>query len=479
MSDTVSTADRRRATLNSAWQLILSRSTDMSHSIITEPVPVQLVPRIHGWNPLPTLRASAKTNGCPLCTLPQEQAFHLWFTYGHEKSILDVVKAAQDFGIADINAQVVRRHFGTHYYVQPPPNKRLSEEGMLEVTNGLTARERNIIIAVWRNRMLSTRQISELFFMPETKNYEAQKKSAYRSMHKLRFSHCLYQYRGRQQGRGTEVYYFLGRWGAPYVQQYEGWITQDRPWVSQPTHISEYFMNHDLAANDMFITMRKQLYTNRDADNLIEVDGQKLPLSLPTDSWWGSRCLHMEYTNPLTSTVHKIIPDAFAALSFNDGRHRQFRLPMFLEWDTGVKPIEETAAQMIAYSAFALSGAIGKRFPQLDVHAYCPPILLVTSSPYRTEKITNLIRGGLTASAPDRIPGMFITDAESFKSGAWQPGVWRSPLLPDVRDIVDHSLAQALLNANKRLVDEAPIHWRAPMEFNPNGAKHSNKPPMM
>jgi hypothetical protein len=335
---------------------------------------------------------------------------------------------------------------------------------MVQMGEKLKEREKQMLLAVYRQRVLLSRQLVDLFFEPETSNPTSATKSAYRFLHSLRFRHFLYQYRNRNN-RSPEVYYFLGRYGAPWVEGQEGRIVGS-PYVTNHGDINEYMMEHDTKAADVFVQLRRQLYTNRDPNNLVEVFGEKLPLHMSTLSWHGARSLSFLFHDPLANREARIIPDGFATLTVNSNSI-QTQLPFFYEWDSGSKPAEETVEQMVNYVGFALSGAVGKRFPQLDAPQYLPPVVWVTSTPTRAYRLQKDAQAALARYGKESIPLMVITDARTLSAGGWEKDAWRV-IHPSN---VEGNLAELLLAGSKRWVDRGGLHPKVPLQVDLEAAR--------
>jgi len=459
--------------LPEAYQLILSKAEDISQMTIIpfrDRPDLELVPRLHGWKPIQAARLISaaekrKAKDCPLCQADEKQLSAVWHAYGVSKDVEAAVKAAHDSSLSDVSAKIVKRHFPNHNYDQPAPAKRLSREEMLQLTGSLSERGQRVLIAVYRQRALSTRQIVQLFMESETSSDESAKKTAYRLLHELRFKHLIYPFRVENR-KSPEVFYALGKWAVPFVTEHEGRLTGEAS-VTRRDQVKEYQLEHDINAADMFVQLRSQLYTNRNKEGLVEVEGRKMSLHLPAECWWGSRSLMMGYR---TAEGEKtIVPDGFAALQFNDGRKRQFQLPFFLEWDSGYKTNEDTAEQLVNYVLFSRGGSIGLRFPQLKVEGYKVPVLMVTSTPARAQKLASLVREKMAARGLtyEDAPLLLISDAETVSNSGWTAGVWREVLLEEPSGL---GLAEQLLAGNQTLIDSAPIHWRLPVQIDLDGA---------
>jgi Replication-relaxation len=412
------------------------------------------VPRVAPWTAPPVPRAftaTASQKDCAFCNASPAIQSLAWHAYGVDKDVTAAVRAAQDAGLEEVTPALAKRHFPNHTYEQPAPVRRYKNEEMIEMGEALKAREKSIIMAVYRQRVLLSRQLTDLFFSPETSNDNSATKSAYRFLNELRFKHFLYQYRSRSRGNKTEVYYFLGRYSAPWIEQQEGRIivARESAYVTSHAQINEFMMEHDIKAADVFVKMRKQLYTNRNADNLVRVNSERLPLHMNEQSWHGARSLSFVYHNPITNSEGRIIPDGFATISVK-GADVRSQLPFFYEWDSGSKVLDETVGQIVNYVGFALSGVISQRFPQLTARGYFPPVVWVTSSSGRAHRLAVAAREALKRFGEASIPMMLITDVETMSEHAFADGVWHV-IHPHAAE-GDRNLVELLVQGNERLL---------------------------
>lgn len=465
------------STLPEAYKVILSQATDISDmSIVTEkPDPsFALVPRIHGWKPIPVARmiSSAEKRrraDCALCGADERTHSLVWHAYGVDKNVEKALEVAQDAGLTEVSVKLIRSHFPNHNYDQPAPAKRIAAEELVKLVEDLPDRHKNIIRAVYRQRVLSTKQIIALFYEPTTTNDKSAAKSAYRELHNLRFNHLLYPFRTEKR-KAAEVFYALGKHSVPWLEMEEGKLAGDQICITRRDQIKEYQLEHDMLAADVVVQLTRQLYTTRDKNNLIPVQGQPMSLSIPTDCWWGERSLRMRFKDLIRGEERMVAPDGFAALRMNDGRHRQFMLPFFVEWDSGHKKLEDTAEQLASYVDLARSGAIGKRFPQLAVPGYAPPVLLVASTPTRAARISGRAKELIEEKRlnGDFLPLLLVSDLETMRNSGFAPGAWRNVMAETAESV---NLAEQLLLGNQVLTEKAPIHWRVPIGIDPDGAR--------
>lgn len=459
----------RYARWGSACKRILCRAgEDISSMPLTPDTPeFELVPRIRGWRPIPSariIRAAELQKGreCPLCRAGAQAHSEAWHAYGVKKDVAAAVRAAQDAGVSGVTPQIAKRHFTAHQYLQPAPLKRISNDEMMFLAEALSDRERRIMQAVYRQRVLSTRQIADVFVAPESKDDTTASKSVLRTLGILRYGHFLYQYQPREK-KSAEKFYFLGRHGVPYVESVEGRLVGESHVVNGES-VREYMIEHDSLAADVFVRMRKQLYAKFGDDSLVEVGGRAQHLHLPTDSWHGARSLQLGFIDPFSGVEQKLVPDGFAALTIGDTR-----LPFFYEWDSGKKTPEDTVEQLCAYAGLAISGAAARRFPQLDVAGYFPPVLLVTSTPTRAYKLAQMAREACSRFGEGTVPPMFITSLDTMRNGAFTPGAWHD--VHGEPSTAAKSIAEHLQEASVPLTSAAPLSSRVQLEIDLDAAR--------
>lgn len=475
-----------QAELPEPYRSLLAQVTlDLStHPVVPAgDVPASLAPRIASWKPVPAAHLvkpldKPGAKGCLLCAASDLQHSRVWHAYGEAKDVAGAVREAMDCGLAGVTPDVVKRHMSRHHYIQPAPLKRLTTQEMLFRAQQLSDREQAILVAVYRHRALSSRQLADLFWKAHTKDDTSAQKSAYRTLRKLSFTHFLYQYRTTEK-KSPEVHYFLGRHGAPYVETVEGRLIGN-PYVADARKVSEYLLAHDLTAADVFVQLRAATFTNRDQGNLISVSGLPLQLDAPVETWWGARSLQIGYTDPYSGAEVAIAPDGFATLTIDDPRVGSSRLPFWYEWDSGSKDLDtETVPQMLDYIGFAASGAAGQRFPQLAVPGYAPPVLVVTKNANRAYKIVDKLQQAVRNRATETLPYIVVTDMETLRNAPFHPNAWRQVFGDPAADTM--TLADHLRVANMPLIEKAALHPRIPMIVDAEAArpKKGNAAPLI
>jgi len=457
------------------FRVMLDHAEDISQQTIVqwpENLEGELLNRVHGWQrirapKIVSASARVKKKDCPLCGLAESDSkAHgvLWEKYGGGEQNLDqVVKAAQDAGLAGVNPDIAKKHFQNHNYEQPAPLGRIPAEERVKIVNSIPDRKGRvpiILVALYRHRFLSRRQIVQLL-IPGSKISQSDDKTVSRLLNKMRFKHAVYEF--RLPGKAAQKFYALGAYGAAYVEQIEGDLV-GKAGVTKLEQISPMKLQHDISASDVFITMRCQLH---DMGGQLSIQDQPYAADMSPESWWAERNLSMAFRIP--GGEKKIEPDGFATLIVNDGRHLQAHLPMWLEWDSGHKR-DRTIQQLINYAVFSQSDAAFQRFPQTRADGYKIPLLMVTNTPERAADLSEAVikeaprqHIDLAHSGP-----IYITDQKTLDSSVWQTGAWRSVLTGEV---VEVGLGEILLKDSKALLDQNPIHAMVPIQIDPKGAR--------
>lgn len=409
---------------------------------------------------------TARTN-CSLCNADTELHSQIWHAYGLKKDVAGAVRVAQDGGISDVTPTSLRKHITSHNYAQPAPLKRIKPEESLLRVSEIKERDQEIILHTYRQRVLSSRQIAEIFFLVKSKNLNAATKNAYITLHQLRFNHFLYQYKSNRTG--AETYYFLGRNAAPWVEKQEGRLVGS-PYITSVEEINEYLLEHDIQAADIFVQLRKKLYTKQDPYNIVKVFDEDVTPILETNGWHGSRSLPFLYFDPLKNFEVKIIPDGFAAVTLHGSINSQ--IPFFYEWDSGSKQLEDTVQQIVNYTGFSMSGVIKKRFPSLQTGGkdYRPPVLWVTSNPSRAYNIYQAAKQELAKHAPDTIPLTLITDRKTLENSAYKEQAWH--IIHDGgKKLKGVNVLELLLEGSQELLEGGGILPGLPIDIDINAAR--------
>ena len=439
------------------------------------PVPEGLLAsRISGWRPplasrlmRPTRKAASKP--CQLCESSPEVHSLVWHAYGPQRDTNGALQMARDSELTEISAKQLSQHFSSHNYHQPAPHGRKTAQQMMELASGLSERRQQVLLAAYRQRVLTAKQLSRLFYAEDTSTESSQRKNAYRDLNELRFQHLLFHYRPSRT-KQPEVYYFLGRYAAPWVEAHEGRV-HGEAYKTDAASISETMLPHDVGAAEMFVAMREQLYASRDAQPIL-MDGQMIEPSLPVDCWYGARSLQLGYEGGQGQQLKKE-PDGFAALTVPYGMGHT-RLPFFMEWDRGTREVDDVIEQLLAYVQMQTCGAHAKRFPQLDA-SQTMPVMMVTSTPTRAKRLADELRARIAAIGIERskLPLFLFSDQQTIAQAAHKPGAFRSVF--DEQTDATKTLADYLLEGNLQLAEMNVLDGRLPVEIDLHAGRPASK----
>jgi hypothetical protein len=212
-----------------------------------------------------------------------------------------------------------------------------------------------------------------------------------------------------------------------------------------------YLLQDQSNAAEMFTHLRAGLYPRNRANRILEVHGKATPMYMNTESWWGSRSLLFSSKDGKL----QYRPDSFATLSLNDGRKQQCQLPMLLENDEGILPVEDVVQQIHNYVQLSRQGIPQSRFPQHQIKDYHIPLLIVSNTPGRAERIWAKLSEMLLEEAG---PMIMVTDQQSLQNNAWEADCWK---VVGIDDSLGMNLAELMLAGSRPLVMHGPIHWRS------------------
>jgi len=439
-------------------------SQEANHSALpverTPSVGMPLKDEVYGW--LPEYDCSGKENtDCVLCSASEDVHARAWEAYGTTKNSQAAVRVLRRSGLSGIADKEVASHFQAHHYEQPAA-PQASDKKMLQAAAAIPdryGRANKIIQALSRQGALSYQQIVQLFCEPDTNSEASANKTASRLLSKMRFAHQVYPIRAEGR-RSAETYYTLAPWAVPGLER----MGENRSAYTPQSFRDQkaiYQVEHDVAAADVFVQLRRQLYPKNKTGRLIELFGSKVPLHMSTDSWWGHHSLLMSSSDGKLKSQ----PDGFATLEINDGRRQQFQLPMFMEWDGGMHSEQAVAQSMADYARLAASGKVGERFPQLNVPGYQVPMLLVCPTENRAQRVVQQV-DSLLQDLPQHVM-LLITDQEKMQNAAWEVGSWTMVGF----DASDFNLVELLMTAARKLNQAAPIHWRSKLKIDLQGAR--------
>jgi hypothetical protein len=280
----------------------------------------------------------------------------------------------------------------------------------------LTERDRDIVLAVYQYRVLTTNQIETLFFRPK----EGTPKSLYNSRCRLRLQalyHAGYLRRDEQPQKMTEgrkpLLYSLDMEGAKLVSQIYDVPLADLEWRPKAAPVSPFTLEHLLATNDVRVLLQTSVGKH----------------GLEISRWIDDHTLRQKGTTDYVILKSKggtaqrvsLVPDGYFILENQEVRHHQF-----LEIDMGTMTgmyakygRRDWARKVAAYLEYYRSGKYLERY-----HTKSMRVLTVTTSDRRlanlkgvTEKVGG--KGRFWFTTFDRLKGAdILTDPIWSKAGS-------------------------------------------------------------
>lgn len=211
----------------------------------------------------------------------------------------------------------------------PPP--RVTAELLADLAHRLTERDRKIIELVWEHRVLTTHQLSAIFFSSATK-----------ARHRLLELYRMAVLERMQPWTpiGTLPWHWvLGPAGAHVLAAQRGIdlaeLSYRRTTALSVCHSRQ--LGHLVGVNDFFAALHRHARTRTDDTQLA--------------AWWSQRRCAALWGD-------LVRPDAFGQWIETNARREQAALDFFLEHDTGSESLTKVAAKLDGYAALAESSGI-------------------------------------------------------------------------------------------------------------------------
>lgn len=238
----------------------------------------------------------------------------------------------------------------------------------------LTNRDKEIILAVYQYRLLSSQQIEALFF-PSSSPASHSRRSACQRRLQLLYHHGflkrLMQPLVMGEGRSPFVYALDGV-GAGVVATQLGIDRDGVGWKPKDNHqVSALFLDHTLAINDVRVVLNRLVNSN----------------SWQVESWVGDnefRSAKMQDKVPKRKhggRIERIYPDGYFVLKLENSDKR---LHFFLEVDRSTMSNSRWQGKIAAYVQFRSSGLSLQHFGTRNFRVLC-----ITTSQQRLENIKN------------------------------------------------------------------------------------------
>lgn len=428
----------------------------------------------------------APERACPLCPVwgvpydpedrrswgrQHEHAAALWESFdGTAGSVPEVVEACRRLGLVAPTRQQVLRHFRHHLVEQPAPPGTLRRQEMLALVERLVPRLQAVIDLIYRVRLVSGDQVADLLYRGPDGAPDSRR--ARRDLEALAREHLIYRYYPAKPFEGwsaKEPLWLLGRNSLPWLEVRYPKRASGEHYVTMARQVGRNSLFHDWRANDLCLEIGRQAQAS--AHPLAE--GQAA-VRFATSNWWGPRHLVLGFHDRTNAREREVIPDGFISLAVTAPAGAttlpaSWQLPMFVEFDRGSRPLGEVVDQLLAYHWLALSGAAGRRFPQLAIPGYAVPVLMIFRLPDRVREgrrrlLERAAELGLTDGTPillvserDLLEGLFEAERITYAWDRNQDRRW--PLL------------RILQQTARPLVESRRLTGQATLRIEPDGAR--------
>lgn len=352
---------------------------------------------------------------CVLClaSLDEDAARAIFHAHQEEQTAVAACERLSKGKITVEPAQL-RVHFQYHRPMQPAPRTRFKPEEALARVSGYSPRLRELVLLVSRAPGLSGTQLAELFYWTgEPAQLNSARAACYRDLSRLVRANVLYRwYPPMAKGPSGSVvrawqhrlsFYALGRDGVPYVSQQDGYEPQrGRDWFASEEELPE---PHEMfaagAAAETIASLARQALRLEKAGTALDSSQGKIGLHFSAGNWFGSNRIGLPVKGTRSQPVFGLASFALHLLD----KQTSVQAPFLYEYDDGLRPLPEAAAQILRFVELKRAGALGSRFPDLARAKVFPPLLVIASDIYRLEGLRRAVqaqakRRGATTSLP-------------------------------------------------------------------------------
>lgn len=406
-----------------------------------------------------------------------------------------VAQKAKEICGTEVELDLVRRHFRYHQIEQPSPSGRLNRDKALREVLDMPAVAQEMITHIYRQRMLTREQLTELFFNSNPALSEkAAAASAQEEILRLIRGHFAYRWypprdwvsRSDRRIAKDQVFYFFGRSSVPWIEhRYQLKVWPDS-YVTMSRQVGLSSLIHDMLASEVYVALQRSL---RQRQYLFEApSGEIVPIFSLLENWYGTRQVGMKLWDRYQLEDLDMRPDGFATLSIEraalvEGALPSTQMPFFYEYDNGSKTPWVVAQQMMAYHRLALSqrqelpgGVAGERFPDLKVRGYAVPMIMIFSYPERVQEVGRAFR---RLAARQRLLNgapIFLTSAAQWMKDPLADQLLELAWTDDGRKV---GLVEALLRSSRRLREESALTARQVLELDYQSMRRRSllKPP--
>lgn len=374
---------------------------------------------------------------CALCLLSLDEDVHrtVFYAYQEAANLRDAVIKIKEIGI-DTTPEELRTHIQYHRPIQPQPHNRLRSANALYNAEALPSRLQAILSLVSRVPALSGTHLAEFFYWNGKPEHLASARAAcYRDLSRLVKDNFLYRWYPPTTAGPTGArirawqhrlsFYFLGRDAVPLIEKTEGRTLSraNTDWVVSSDDLPE---PHEVfaagAAGESVAALTRQANRLAAIDAFLLGNKGRFNLELATDSWFGPKRL-----TGLNKSKQRPVWGLAAFRVYPQGGDEDFLSPFLYEYDDGLRPQKDVAESLLRFIDMKRNGSIGKWFPQLQKAHVFPPILLISSDPFRLESLRRSVqiaarkKGALTS-----LPIIVCCDQGTVNSGGISDESWIS-----------------------------------------------------
>lgn len=377
------------------------------------------------------MRHRRSDKDCPLCPLwgvewdPDVPSTHgmqhahaerLWRAWNGGRGgawKVNVSVVARELGVA-CTIEQARKHFHYHRVEQPALSGQLNRERLLYEAGFLPARAQAVLTAVYRQRVLTTEQLCEVFYAPHYNGRSALSKCQ-QELIALAARHFLYRLypdermaakKDAPKNFGKQALWLLGKAALPFVESRYGVKVWREHYAQMAKDVSDVRLMHDLRATGIYVRLARAM---RERQGLIVLPDHGLSAAeLKPDNWYGDKSLALSFYDTAARIEDEVRADGFATVSVHRSSWAvpgeglpSCQMPFFYEYDRGSKDMGDVVQQLLAYHLLARARKAAERFPDLNAEDYAVPVLMVFSTRARMESAH---RRFLKLAAAERLP---------------------------------------------------------------------------
>lgn len=330
---------------------------------------------------------------CSLCLSSLDEEIHkaIFYAYQEAANLVEAVARVKVVGV-ETTPEDLRRHIQYHRPVQPAPRGRFRADDALARGQSLPKRLRDILSLVGRVPALSGTHLAEFFYWDGREAQFASARAAcYRDLSRLVKDNFLYRWYPATASAPSGVrvrawqhrlsFYFLGRDAVPLIEKSEDCtLARGGDWISS---VEDLPPSHELfatgAASENIAALARQARQMTAGGS----SGAQGPaeIQLATNSWFGPMRLAL-------ANRGRQRPDwGLAAFRFKPQDQPGVLAPFLYEYDDGLRAQGDIVESLLKFIDLKRSGGLGDRVPQLGQGGFFPPLLVISTEPFRLESL--------------------------------------------------------------------------------------------